>query len=291
MEQVNPGIWLIRAENKARFPFAHSLYLKGNCSLLIDTGAGSILKRLVGHVDQVLLSHYHRDHVMSNALFSKAAFRIHSLDAPGVKSAQGFFELSGLDRVPEEGNWRIIKQNGFTPTDLTGFIEDGQRIDLGKFTIRIVHTPGHTPGHCAFLIEEYDTVFTADIDLTSFGPWYGNPSSDLTQLQSSISRLRSLKPNLLLTSHSEPVSEDIDRRLARFAAIIDSREEALYQELLNRPKTLDQLIDLKIIFGHHPQPQQLYRFFERNMIMKHLEVMQKKGLICIRESGKHYEVL
>ena len=173
MEQILPGVWLVRAENKGRFPFAHSLFLEGAPSLLIDTGAGSGLEPLAGRVDQVLLSHYHRDHVMGNHLFAGAAFKIHRLDAPGVQSLEGFYELSGLGRFPGADYWRLVRQSGFTATSLAGSIEDGMRLDLGAMTVQVLHTPGHTPGHCAFLIEEFEAVFAADIDLTSFGPWYG----------------------------------------------------------------------------------------------------------------------
>lgn len=291
MEQVKPGVWLVTADNKGRFPFAHSVYLEGESNLLIDTGAGSSLERLVGRVDRVLLSHYHRDHVMRNDLFSEADFWIHPLDAPGVVSAQGFFELSGLDRTPEEDYWNMVRQSGFRPTEVSGLIEEGRRIDLGSLTVQVLHTPGHTPGHCAFLIEEYEMIFAADIDLTSFGPWYGNPSSDPAQFQCSIQRIRDLKPSLLLTSHSEPVTTGIARRLSEYADVIDRREEKLYQALQDGPLTLEQLIDRKIIFGRHPDPEQMYRFFEGNMVLKHLQAMMQKGLIRLQDKKELYEAL
>lgn len=291
MEQIKPGVWLVAADNKGRYPFAHSLYIEGDPGLLIDTGAGYNLAQLANRVDWVILSHYHRDHVTDNALFSEASFWIHSLDAPGVESEQGFFELSGLDRALGGDYWKMVRRSGFTVTEVTGFIEEGQRFDLGTMTVQVLHTPGHTPGHCAFLIEEFDTVFAADIDLTSFGPWYGNPTSDLAQFQRSVQRIRDLKPSLLLTSHSEPVSSGIDRRLSEYAAVIDQREEKLFQALQSAPHTLEQLIDLNIIFGRYPNLKQMYRFFEGNMVLKHLQAMEQKGLIRLRDNGELYEAL
>ncbi|HOL17254.1 MAG TPA: MBL fold metallo-hydrolase, partial [Bacillota bacterium] len=282
MEQILPGVWLVKAENKGRFPFAHSLFLEGDPNLLIDTGAGSGLAPLSGRVELVLLSHYHRDHVMGNHLFADAAFKIHPLDAPGVQSLEGFLELSGLGRFCGADYWKLVRQSGFTATSLAGSIEDGMRFDLGTMTVQVLHTPGHTPGHCAFLIEEYETVFAADIDLTSFGPWYGNPTSDPASFLKSIQRLRSLKPALLLSSHSSPVRDGLDRCLAGYAAVIQQREEKLYQALTGGPKTLEQLIDLKLIYGRHPYPEHLFRFFEGNMIEKHLQLMLQKARICVR---------
>jgi glyoxylase-like metal-dependent hydrolase (beta-lactamase superfamily II) len=291
MEQVRPGVWLVRANNDGRYPFAHSLFLEGEPGLLIDTGAGQNLAQLANRVDRVIISHYHRDHVTDNALFSDASFWIHSLDAPGVTSEQGFFKLSGLGRISGESYWAMVGQSGFTATEVDGCIEEGLRIDLGTMTVRVLHTPGHTPGHCAFLIEEYETIFAVDIDLTSFGPWYGNPTSDPAQFQHSIRRVRDLKPSLLLTSHCEPVRSGITRRLSEYAAVIDYREETIYQALKGGPLTLDQLIDQKILYGRHPYPEPVYRFFEGNMVLKHLQSMIQKGLIQLQDQGELYEAL
>jgi len=62
-------------------------------------------------------------------------------------------------------------------------------------------------------------------------------------------------------------------------------------QLQGFPRTLEQLIDLKIIFGRHPEPEQMYRFFEGNMVLKHLQAMEQKGLIRLQDKGKLYEAL
>lgn len=287
MEQVRPGVWLVKGENGGRFPYAHSLFLAGESKLLIDTGAGRGLERLAGKADLVILSHYHRDHVSGNDRFAQASFRIHPLDAPGVESAAGFLRLSGMDRLSGEACRELVGQVNFKPTVLDGRITDGERIDLGGLTVRILHTPGHTPGHCAFLVEEYDLVFAADIDLTSFGPWYGNPTSDLEQFRQSIRRLRDLQSALLLTSHSAPVTgtEKVNAGLEAYGAVFDRRESALHALLRRQPLTLEQLIDRKLIFKRHPHPEILYRLFERSMVSKHLESLERRGLIERSDDG------
>lgn len=277
MEEIRPGVWIIYGENKGRFPFAHSLYLQRERRVLIDTGAGKSLEKLAGRVDHVCLSHFHRDHVAGNALFADASFSIHPGDAPGVDSVEGFYRLTGLIRF-DETYWETLNQEGFTATAATEHNE-GDRIDLGSLTLRVIHTPGHTPGHCAFLVEEYNLLFAADIDLSPFGPWYGNDSSDLEQFQQSVERVRSLDAALLITSHSPPVREDIDGRLERYGAVIEQRHELIYRLLGKKGLTLEELIDLKPIYRRHPEPARIYRFFEGNMLKKHLDLLIGRGLI------------
>ena len=49
---------------------------------------------------------------------------------------------------------------------------DGATIHLGGVNIEVIHTPGHTRGHCAFLIPEARTAYLGDIELSGFGPYY-----------------------------------------------------------------------------------------------------------------------
>ena len=50
-------------------------------------------------------------------------------------------------------------------------LQDGQTISFGKAMIRVIHTPGHTPGGCCFLLD--DTLFSGD---TLFPGGPGNTS-------------------------------------------------------------------------------------------------------------------
>ena len=287
MEEIRPGVWIIYGENRGRFPFAHSLYLAGKRRVLIDTGAGSGLLQLAGKVDHVCLSHYHRDHVRANSLFAGASFSIHPLDAPGVLSPRGFYRLTGLDGLGES-YWKTFNLEGFTAAPLTGEHDEGDRLDLGGLTLRVVHTPGHTPGHCAFLVEEHDLLFSADLDLSSFGPWYGNSASSLVQFQESVQKARSLNPSLLVTSHGPPVSEDIDGKLKNYGEVIEKRHELVCRLLRRKAMTLEQLIDLKPIYGRHPEPVSAFRFFEGRMLQQHLAVLRGRGLVDYDEEEALY---
>lgn len=279
LKEIVPGVWFVQGRNKGRFPFAHSVLFAGDYSILVDTGTGRKLDELAGRVDRVFLSHYHRDHVTGNSMFKGAEFRIHSLDAPGVQSPEGFSRLSGFKVGCGSGFWKMFKQEGFDPTPLSGYLEDGQRFDLGSMTLQVLHTPGHTPGHCSFLVEEYELVFLADIDLTAFGPWYGNACSDLEQYRQSIRRICDLKPSCLLTSHRFPVTENIKQKLDGFAAVIEQRDELLCNVLRQRPLTLEELVELKLFFKRHPKPEYVYQAFERNMLLKHLDGLIKQNMV------------
>lgn len=289
MIEIRPKVWMIEGGNKGRYPFAHSIYVEGDENLLIDTGAGPHLEEISSKTGQVMLSHYHRDHVTFNHLFDRALFSVHNEDAPGVESVDAFFRLSGLNRIDIEAYWKTVNQATFSATKINRYLQDGDKIDLGRITLEVLHLPGHTPGHCGFLIKEYDLVFSADIDLTKFGPWYGNPSSDLEKFRQSIRRLRQLDPSVLLTGHSRPVCKNIRHKLADYESVIDQRDEAIIKIIKNKPLSLEQLTDHKVIYRRH-FGQELLRYFEQIMVQKHLVSLGSKELIVCTAQG-FYEAL
>jgi hydroxyacylglutathione hydrolase len=63
------------------------------------------------------------------------------------------------------------KQTGLTvDTVADRWFADGERLPLGESMIHVLHTPGHTPGSCCFLIEGNlitgDTLFVGDVGRT-----------------------------------------------------------------------------------------------------------------------------
>ena len=73
--EIIPGLSLVPAENKGRFPFAHSFLVEGATSALIDTGCGmSAIDELKRErkIDCVIASHSHPDHTALNWRFDGA---------------------------------------------------------------------------------------------------------------------------------------------------------------------------------------------------------------------------
>jgi glyoxylase-like metal-dependent hydrolase (beta-lactamase superfamily II) len=135
-----------------------------------------------------------------------------------------------------------------------------------------------------YKIEKYNLIYSSDIDLSGFGPWYGNPTSDLDQFRLSIRRLRDMKPEILLNGHSKPLTKNIDQKLVLYEAAIDKRDQAILAVLKKEPATLEQIIDKKLIYRRH-YGQEVLRFFEEQMIQKHLESLLKRKMIVRTEEG------
>ena len=159
-------------------------------------------------------------------------------------------------------------------------------MDLGGRTLTVLHLPGHTAGHCGFLVEPDGFLFVGDIDLTSFGPYYGDLSSSLEDFEASITRLREVEARWFGTSHQVGVIDD--RRtfldaLDRFAAVIHRRDETLLH-LLRQPRTLADVVAHRLVYRPHVRLP-FVEAVERRTALLHLERLERHGLVVSTDDG------
>ncbi len=108
----------------------------------------------------ILNTHGHPDHLLANAALKTA------LGIPtGIHAAD-----AGLYADTPEAA-RLETETGLVvDTTADHLLVDGQALALGALSIRVLHTPGHTPGSCCFLTAGHlftgDTLFAGDVGRT-----------------------------------------------------------------------------------------------------------------------------
>ena len=112
-------------------------------------------------------------------------------------------------------------------------LKDDSELEFRSGTLKVLHTPGHTPGSCSFLRESNRTLIAGDCVLKRITP---NPiiSPDpidptrrfksLAEYLVSLARLRSLAPTLCYGGHGEPV-DDFEEIFNRYVRSIDDRQK------------------------------------------------------------------
>jgi len=282
LRQLTKYLTLAEGENKGKYPYANCLLIEGEQTAMIDSCPGRETIEAIdpNKVDIIINTHFHIDHIGLNYLFEKATVYIHHLAAQPLKSKKVFEEYTGFNFFDhlEEFLAQVGYDRALPVKQPIKELKDSELIDLGGVTARTVHLPGHCPGHCGFLFEEEGILFSGDIDLTSFGPWYGNRTSSIDDFIASTKRIIELNPRILIPSHSAMLTEQIPQRLKEYLAVIEQRDFAIL-EALDQPKTLEELVEGRIIFKKRPEPQELYRIFERFMIAKHLERLRRQNAI------------
>jgi len=163
-------------------------------------------------------------------------------------------------------------------TPVSKLLADGDFFDLGGMTLEIVHAPGHTPGHLAFRVDGDAVLFTSDVALTSFGPFYGNDFGDVDQFLASIRRLGAMKADCIATSHAGPFYGDAADRFKAYENAIYEKDRALLK-MLEKPLRLKDLLNRNLFYPVYHEPLKLLRWFERVEIEKHLERLSRAGKV------------
>jgi len=157
-------------------------------------------------------------------------------------------------------------------------LTDGDRIDLGGLTLETIHTPGHTPGHIAFFIPEHNLLFSGDIDLTPFGPFYGHDFADIEDFLSSIEKLKQVMAKLVISGHAGPFNGNLPKRFTGYGEVIHSRDRLLLEKL-RRPKSLEDFRGSNLFYKTYPDFPELIRWFELVHIEKHLMRLKTMGKV------------
>jgi glyoxylase-like metal-dependent hydrolase (beta-lactamase superfamily II) len=132
-----------------------------------------------GNVGHVILTHWHDDHAGSASAVLEAA-----------PDAQGY---AGAEDIPH-----IVVPRPLVP------VVDGDNV----FDLRIVATPGHTPGHIAVLDEALGVLVVGDALTTNDGrptSWPLGSTEDRAEAQRSVAKLAALDFETLFVGHGEPI--------------------------------------------------------------------------------------
>lgn len=256
MDRSFGPVTVLVGDKNGKYPQGNSLLIRGSGTTAIVDPSMAVVARadeLRGAADAVLLSHVHEDHVAGVHLYPDADIHAHRLDARGLRSIDGIMEIYGYEGIDDAVRSFLIDQFHYTERPDTHDYEDGAVFDLGSVRVRAIHTPGHTRGHCVFLIEPGGVLFLGDIELSSFGPYYGDAWSDLADFERSINLVRAIDARVWVSFHHVGVIEDraqFVERLDRFAGRIVEREAAIV-EFLRQPRSLREMIAHRFLYPEH----------------------------------------
>jgi glyoxylase-like metal-dependent hydrolase (beta-lactamase superfamily II) len=193
----------------------------------------AFLGRSVADVEALVLTHGHSDHIgFAEPVRTELRIPVHvhadDVDLTTTGKAFGKREASLLPYLRHAHAWKLLghlASSGFPKKveEVTAF-RDGDELDVPGRP-RVVHTPGHTTGHCSFWLESRGVLIAGD-ELCTRNPLTGARGPQLMpsafnlssgSILDSLSKLEGLDAKTIVFGHGEPWEHGVAEavRLAR----------------------------------------------------------------------------
>jgi glyoxylase-like metal-dependent hydrolase (beta-lactamase superfamily II) len=257
----------------------------------------------VSDIRRIVLTHAHEDHCgLARMLRDEAK------DAEVLVHAWETGHRAG--RLEDEDQLRLLMRAGVPGEEIKGMrrmyeevrqladsladhehseLKDDDELEFATGSLRVVHTPGHTPGSCSFVREANRTIIAGDCVLKRITP---NPvlSPDpvdpsrrfrsLAEYLVSLARLRALAPTLVYGGHGGPV-EDFEELFHRYLRAINERQAEVIRLV---PKTGATAWDIsRELF---PGTNDVHRFLAVSESVAHLDLAHSEGKLAVELSNE-----
>lgn len=206
--ELVPGIWRVRFVGD----YLNGFMIREDDGrvTLVDVGlaftAGKVataLRRIgagPGDVCRIILTHAHSDHAGAAAEISDRTGQgiwAHTDDAASLRTGRSAPFAPGLPRAV----MRLLRLDRLAPVDVTREFHDGELLPVGG-GLRVIHTPGHSPGHVSLLHEPSALLITGDAIFNISGlRWPASPlCTDF----------------VMTTQTAHRLADDIDYQMAAF---------------------------------------------------------------------------
>lgn len=230
MVKITPRIYQLGGRWGSGVLGANVFLLLGDELTIVDTGfkgrSRHILKEVqeLGYspsdIDIIVITHHHADHVGSLPELKKvtqAKVVAHPADAvyiDGRLPQPGPARPQWLNKMlsPLGGLWATM------PVTVDILVNDGDELTICG-GIRIVHTPGHTPGSISLLLQQERLIIVGDLIAHRFG--LRLPSRmftvDIADEIRSIREVADLDFDIICFGHGSPIAHEAHSTIAEFA--------------------------------------------------------------------------
>jgi glyoxylase-like metal-dependent hydrolase (beta-lactamase superfamily II) len=234
-DTVSPLIRRLIADNPGPFTFTGTgTYIVGHGEVaIIDPGPDlpehleALLKAVEGEkVTAIVVTHDHLDHCpLASALAAATGAPVIGArpTSPAAEEApsgeEGWDKRYAPDRTPA----------------------DGERISGPGWTLRAVHTPGHTSNHICFALQEEDALFSGDHIMGWSTTVVIPPDGDMGDYYASLEKVRAQAFTTLWPTHGPPVTDPAPF-IDAYIAHRHDREAQILAQLALGPRTIGDMV-------------------------------------------------
>jgi glyoxylase-like metal-dependent hydrolase (beta-lactamase superfamily II) len=285
--RITEHIEYLRPENEIGRFLCSGMIVRGSGKAFFDTNFGEVRTKellLSEKPDFALISHYHLDHALWGGFVrsvSDAELFVPFGEEDYVAKPGFFLEKTGQGPSAELWKQFVLEHLKFGGVREFRIYDRSFSLDLKKTKMAFMPAPGHSPGHMTAYFPQEKILFTSDLGLGLFGPWYGFKDGDICHYVASLLNLKALKPKLLLTGHDGVIFEDIEAIFDRTIEAFFLREDRI-REGLEKGRSRDSIVEDGIYFKNKEKAKGPLKAFladwDAVMFDLHVGVLNKGGL-------------
>lgn len=297
MQEITPHVTSLHVDLKW-FPQAYPpnvfLIKEGGVGALIDSGFSddesynTRIEFLQAHSDTkikyIVLTHHHYDHASGAHRLRDATgaqIVVHKDEESWLLNEHGEtgdFEIPEDQKEAREQAKKWREEAAKAIPDIR--VEDGHVLEIGALHLKLVHTPGHTPGHLCMLLPEEKLLFAGDnvlgVGTSAIGV---PPHGDMSLYIASLKKMQTLDAELLAPGHG-PVVKEPNRKIQELIDHRQQREDQILGLLADGRDSVKTLV--KAIY---PELDKRLLMMATGQVLSHLHKLQTDGRVTLAGKG------
>lgn len=224
--EIIPGIQVVRGKFADEFGFIASyLIIDENEVLVIDPGTagdpGDRLEKAIKNLGLdpkndlvgIICTHGHPDHAAGAGRLKKsvgAPIMIHKEDAELLQTPAAFLNKRLVMDRAERFSMKFDKgplRVNYRGIDADEMISHGQSISVGETVLKVIHTGGHSAGHCVFFDAKRKALFSGD-EVNNFPndprKFYVDKTGSIVAKLTALETLSKIGADHVLPAHDSP---------------------------------------------------------------------------------------